>query len=879
MWQQNGHENHHELHEQRGVDPDELLGIRGPASRSASSGRFLYQRQLGQQQQLERHASVQTMSLGLGGYRSLSTGGNTPPRSHSLGSVYNHAGSANEELQNATFDHDSMQRPSIGSSSRFLDGTVRGFLQAVNEHQLSAHAASSTVPEHSSTGLVGPAGIAGPGAGLMAKMPSFLAENSSDSLSSMASSSQLQQSAASRMIGANANFSPPSGPSELYRLIAKQPQRAAIQLSYWSTIERRARAHPNEACFYDSSAGGHVYALHRLLRTGMTSGCTFRPPLSVVRAVMEACPRAITRKQPLISDDNLLFSDSDADVQGQQIRMQNVQLEDVVMQPNNLAQNDDLNAADADDGSDQQSDADEDAHDDVQYEYPLAIACECMQDCEIVRLLASSTHAQHAYRSEVFRSLNYASLPNAIVRILLQEFPGCVLERGTNSEASEGDDDDCALEQILFWWEDPDMMGLEEELNQYPECDRRDELQDLFEKLRMMLFAAIRLTMDGYDDFKETFQVLHHVLRVVVQGGVGTIMFPNDFLHAALHVSRFIQHENPRMFEERCQKGQLPLHIAVTGTKLLRPSELLSSPAAEEGDETMGEPAADAHVGIQAGEAIMQPQLGDVDADDAGAPEQIPPQAEGSDAESSVDEEEEEEEVGDSDDGSGSDASKVSGDIELIRLLLYENPTAIRLRDSHSGSLPLHLAIQQNPLSIEVIELFLELYPISVTMPDGQGRLPLHLALVHNSPIWQHVLRLSPDSIEARDPLTGLLPFQLASVVRPTIIATDGDDVHDDRPTSDDLDSLTITFRLLRMDPRLVESALFRRSALISLTADEELNNFKPHRVIKLEQENALLRKRVEELELRLAMLLSCDSAAESEHSAKKRKSQKMNVG
>lgn len=843
MWKQSEQDNQQE---RRGVGPDELLAIRGPASRSAPSDRFLYlyQQPLGQQQ-LERHASVQTMSLGLGGYRSLLTGGNPPPRSHSLGSVYHHAGSANEELQNATFDREieSMQRPSVGPSSRFLDGSVRGFLQAVNEHQLSVHAASSTVPEH---------------------MSSFLAENSSDSLSSMASSSQLQQSAASRMIGANANFSPPSGPSELYRLIAKQPKGGAVQLSYWSTIERRARTHPHEACFYDSSAGGHVYALHRLLRTGTTNGCTFRPPLGVIRAVMEACPRAITRKQPLISDDNLLFSDHDGDVHGQQIRMQNVQLEDIVMQPDNPAQNDLLNVGGADDGSDQQSDAGGDAHDDVQYEYPLAIACECMQDCEIVRLLASSTYAQHAYRSEVFRSLNYASLPNAIVRILLQEFPGCVLERGTNSEASEGDDDDCALEQILFWWEDPDMMGLEEELNQYPECERRDELQDLFEKLRMMLFAAIRQTMDGYDDLKETFQVLHHVLRVVALGGVRTIMFPNDFLHAALHVSRFIQHESPRMFEERCPKGQLPLHIAVTGAKLLRPSELLSSSAAEEEDETMGEPVADGHV------AIIQPQLGDVDADDAAAPGQIPPQAEGSDADSS-DDEEEEGEV--SDDGSGSDASKVSGDIELIRLLLYEHPTAIRLRDSHSGSLPLHLAIKESPHSIEVIELFLELYPISVTMPDGQGRLPLHLALVHNSPIWQHVLRLSPDSIEARDPLTGLLPFQLASVVRPTIIATDDGDVHDGRPALDDPELLTKTFRLLRMDPRLVESALLRRSSLKS----QELNNFKPQRVIKLEEENAILRKRVEELELRLAMLLSCDS--ESEHSAKKRKSQVMNVG
>ena len=290
------------------------------------------------------------------------------------------------------------------------------------------------------------------------------------------------------------------GPSELYHLICAATWGIAVG---WEVVLQRARTHPHEACFYDPDKGGHVYALHRLLWRRVddeeSSGRKgrLRPPVAVVEAVMRACPRAVTRKQAVIDeDDNLMMNgaagaggsdnnNNGMDWQGtQQMQqqqvgipaLQNMHLDippgavgaDHEMQgqeqPNeNIAAQPANNNDDGDDQSDEDEEEDPPDGDDVRFEYPLAIACECEQDGEVVRLLASYlSKAKPVYRSEVFRSLDYASLSNSIVRILLEEYAGCVLERGMNSEATEGDDDDCPLEQVLFWWDDPDMLGMEE---------------------------------------------------------------------------------------------------------------------------------------------------------------------------------------------------------------------------------------------------------------------------------------------------------------------------------------------------------------------------------------------------------------------------------
>ena len=221
-----------------------------------------------------------------------------------------------------------------------------------------------------------------------------------------------------------------SGPSELYRLIASNKYQ-------WDVILQRCTTHPHEACFYDTNAGGHVYALHRLLRhTGnddddsnidIEQQSNTRPPVEVVEAVLLACPRAITRKQALLNEDDLMMHHAVAD---------GTNNNNMDWQPNNLngGGNQHQGAAEEDNGDDenenedaQQNDDEEEdnlEHDEVRYEYPLAIACECQQDCDVVRLLASYlSESDPAYRSEVFRSLDYASLSSEYVRILLEEYP------------------------------------------------------------------------------------------------------------------------------------------------------------------------------------------------------------------------------------------------------------------------------------------------------------------------------------------------------------------------------------------------------------------------------------------------------------------------
>lgn len=685
------------------------------------------------------------------------------------------------------------------------------------------------------------------------------------------------------------------GPSELYRLIVAGPPQsashAADPTNYWDSIIRRANDYPCEACFYDSNAGGHVYALHRLLRCnrGIDSleensydnkddDGHYRAPMSVIEAVMRACPRALTRKQAVVDEDALLLDASTR----RRIRDRNHDNDDDNNNISNHGDNIDVDVIDDDnrerrrrlrpDNNEENDDDNDDAQttshrDDVRFEYPLAIACECYQEPEVIRLLASYLgfgDVVPAYRSEVFRSLDYVSLPNHVVRILLEEHPGCVIERGTNSEVTEGDDDDCPLEQVLFWWDDPDMMGIESEVQRYPNCDMADDLRDLYEKLRMMLYAAITGSMMGYDGPSGlNFQVFHHILRIVSHGRIGSVRIPNDFAHAALLLAKFIQSEHRAMFEERDEKGSLLLHIAVSGDSLLRQKE---------------EVAEEVNTNVNDGEILQDENTDLVQEDDdndfveneelqRNAPGPLPPlwlvgaahiRNDGDEDDSETDEVDSEADVEEG--GEDVDASTTSSsDMEIIRLLLDQHPESIRLRDSQTGSLPIHLLLQHNPLAIDAIGLLLDRFPGSVTVPNGNGRLPIHLAIMHQSPTWTKILDLSHIGLDARDPETGLLPFQLAAMMPKLVPPTD--DKADCQTTSsngnehDELESLTTCFRLLRMNPCLA-SGLAEIKPRGPQTSMEQQNmvSYKP-RVTKLEEENEQLRQRVKELELQLASI------------------------
>lgn len=141
---------------------------------------------------------------------------------------------------------------------------------------------------------------------------------------------------------------------------------------------------------------------------------------------MKACPRALVRKQAVREEEDFMTDSTPSSTQNPQPQ-------------------------------------EEDDAEDVRYEYPLSIAAEYGHTPQILRLLASSTTKSPQYRAEVFRSLDFAMLSHETVRILLEEYAGCVLERGY-SEENEGDDDDCPLEKLLFWWDDPDVTGMEEDI-------------------------------------------------------------------------------------------------------------------------------------------------------------------------------------------------------------------------------------------------------------------------------------------------------------------------------------------------------------------------------------------------------------------------------
>ena len=637
------------------------------------------------------------------------------------------------------------------------------------------------------------------------------------------------------------------GPSKLYILIASPPQDAPLD---WDVILHRALSHPHEACFFDPNAGGHVFALHKLLRrTGHDPNC--RPPFPVVEAVMKACPRAVTRKQAMVDADDVMdegnnnsVSDNfNAVVVDGHVPPPQLQQPPLHEQPNNGPMDED-EASDAASQPPDDDDGDGDDHDDVRFEYPLAIACEWEQDGEVVRLLASSLKKTNpVYRSEVFRSLDYASLPNHFVRILLEENPNCVLERGTSSEENEGDDDDSPLEKVLFWWDDPDMLGMEDDIASYPNCNMRDDLCDLFEKLRMMLYAAAKGSMNGYDDNKIQFQVLHHVLRIVSTGGIRDVSFPNDFTHAVLLIAKFIQRERAAMFQERDETGSLPIHIACSEQGLVRPSGVSESNNSGNDDTEATNNDTDAEEGHDARE----------DNDNLRNDQQAPHQLE---------EEENDEEGDENDSDEGGERISVPSGMEVIGLLLENNPNSIRLRDSLTGCLPLHLALQCNPQVFEVIEKFIDIFPLSVSMPDGSGRLPLHIALLQKSPSWEKILCLYPAALECRDPVTGLLPFQLAAMSTSNNIGTEHDNEENE-------DSLSLCFQLLRKNPCLATGLGKMKPRPQSLIEQQIMTRYKP-RVLKLEEENERLQQRVKELESQLKSMTTTPSECQT---FKKRKS------
>jgi hypothetical protein len=125
-----------------------------------------------------------------------------------------------------------------------------------------------------------------------------------------------------------------------------------------------------------------------------------------------------------------------------------------------------------------------------------------------------------------------------------------------------------------------------------------------------------------------------------------------------------------------------------------------------------------------------------------------------------------------------------NGDNYLVMAMkLCTNSAAVEMVDDLSGPLPLHVAArypvrtmpQQWPhkmlLPLEPLKSLMQMCPkqfvVACKRTDSSGRLALHIALDQGRRGWwegiEDLVASAPESLWKGDPVTGLLPFQLAA--------------------------------------------------------------------------------------------------------------------
>ena len=72
--------------------------------------------------------------------------------------------------------------------------------------------------------------------------------------------------------------------------------------------------------------------------------------------------------------------------------------------------------------------------------------------------------------------------------------------------------------------------------------------------------------------------------------------------------------------------------------------------------------------------------------------------------------------------------------LELLRIILDENPETVSQPDKE-GNLPLHLAVGFNAF-YEICEAVYNVYPTAALLPDGDGNLPVHYCDPQNEKLY-----------------------------------------------------------------------------------------------------------------------------------------------
>ena len=109
---------------------------------------------------------------------------------------------------------------------------------------------------------------------------------------------------------------------------------------------------------------------------------------------------------------------------------------------------------------------------------------------------------------------------------------------------------------------------------------------------------------------------------------------------------------------------------------------------------------------------------------------------------------------------------------KYLRTILDKYPQAARITDGE-GNLPLHLALRRPIMDDEITRFIWKAYPEAVRCPDGTGRLPLHIILErywdrhheelskNSLPLFKSLLKAYPEACRVPDE-TGSLPLHRA---------------------------------------------------------------------------------------------------------------------
>lgn len=98
-----------------------------------------------------------------------------------------------------------------------------------------------------------------------------------------------------------------------------------------------------------------------------------------------------------------------------------------------------------------------------------------------------------------------------------------------------------------------------------------------------------------------------------------------------------------------------------------------------------------------------------------------------------------------------------------IEDLVFAYPEALEARDG-AGRMPLHVAVDREEPSEQVVSLLLDAYPLAAQVKRGVGRLPLHYAIFSDSPniaVIRKLIDAYPEGCRVAD-VYGRLPLHYA---------------------------------------------------------------------------------------------------------------------